>query len=524
MTGQVASGLAQRLYRKFGARYVHLLLGVGAASIMGLTVAAAALLAFPYLGGSMSKFLHALTFALPWMTLVAFGAEQVNRRMGAPLIGWLHGPRGAEGAEAAWRAAVVAMPQAVLIGTIVVVVGAIPAEVYGMLQLHPGSLGAGIAAGTAVTLFIVAGGALHYLLWERSLVPVVSELARHLPEDFEVPRSAHTLSRKLLVLVVTMNGVSCLVAAGVSTNSLGPGGKVAVGIGTAGIVAVTLGLGVTLLLRRSLVTPLAELLWAMDQLRQGDLDVRLPMISADEVGAAREHFNSMAAGLQERESLRERNVALVEELQASRARIVAASNDARRRVERDLHDGAQQQLIVLNLRLALLARQLPPGSDERAVAEEARADAQRALTELRDLAHGIYPQALISDGLCGALAAAAEKSRIPVRLSLDGTGRYSPEIEAAVYFCCVEALQNAAKHAGAGACAKLGLAERAGRLTFTVADDGAGFQASPSKASNGLQNMIDRIGALGGQLRIQSAPGSGTTIVGSVPVQQACSE
>jgi hypothetical protein len=95
MTGQVASGLAQRLYRKFGARYVHLLLGVGAASIMGLTVAAAALLAFPYLGGSMSKFLHALTFALPWMTLVAFGAEQVNRRMGAPLIGWLHGPRGA---------------------------------------------------------------------------------------------------------------------------------------------------------------------------------------------------------------------------------------------------------------------------------------------------------------------------------------------------------------------------------------------------------------------------------------------
>jgi signal transduction histidine kinase len=511
--------LAARVYKRAGAHYVYLLLSVGAASILGLTVAATALLAFPYLGGSPQAFGRALRFALPWMAFVALCAELVNLRLARPLIRWLQGSRCSRGAVAAWEAAVIGMPRAVVIGTAVVVIGAVPAEIYGLHQLHAGSVGTGIAAATAVTLFIIAGGSLHYLLWERWLTPVVADVADHLPEDFQAPASRHTLSRKLLALVVTVNAVSCFVAAGLSTDSLGPGGKVAVGIATAMVVGGTLALGMTLLLRRSLITPLSELVHAMDRLGEGDLDLQLPPMSADELGAARRHFNSMVAGLRERATLRERNLELVDELRASRARVVAASDNARRRVERDLHDGAQQQLVLINLKLSMLSRQLPEGTPARAMADELRGNIEDALAELRDLAHGIYPQVLTSDGLRGALAEAAENAPIPVTCSLNGCGRFGPDVEAAVYFCCMEALQNAAKHGGDGTSATIRLNQSEGQLRFSVSDDGRGFDAGQT-AGSGLHSMTDRIGALGGAVSVESVPGAGTTITGTIPVDR----
>jgi signal transduction histidine kinase len=144
--------------------------------------------------------------------------------------------------------------------------------------------------------------------------------------------------------------------------------------------------------------------------------------------------------------------------------------------------------------------------------------AQRALAELRDLAHGIYPAVLQNDGLPGALAEAAERAAIPATLQCDGAGRYPPELEAAVYFCCLEALQNAAKHAGDGAQAKVELSHRNSALVFAVADDGRGFDATNAPPSAGLQNMTDRIGALGGSLLIDSAPGRGTNVTGTIPL------
>jgi signal transduction histidine kinase len=165
----------------------------------------------------------------------------------------------------------------------------------------------------------------------------------------------------------------------------------------------------------------------------------------------------------------------------------------------------------------VLAREVADDPKASALVEHLRGDLDRALAELRDLAHGIYPPLLENEGLPGALGEAAQRAAIPTTLEADGAGRYPPELEAAVYFCCLEALQNAAKHGGDGARATITLAERDNALAFTVSDDGPGFDTASQNGSAGLQNMTDRIGALGGTLRIESAPGNGTKITGTLP-------
>ena len=210
------------------------------------------------------------------------------------------------------------------------------------------------------------------------------------------------------------------------------------------------------------------------------------------------------------------------ELAASRARAVAAGDLERRKVERDLHDGAQQQLAGLSIELAL-ARELVKEDPE----VVARLDVlghglETALGELRDLAHGIYPPVLRDFGLQAALAAAARRCIPPAALVADGIGRYTEEVEAAVYFCCLEALQNAGKHAGSGATAVIRLWERDRRLSFEIADDGVGYDVdSAPHAGQGLANMSDRIAALGGTLVVESTPGRGTTVRANIPVDDA---
>jgi signal transduction histidine kinase len=208
-----------------------------------------------------------------------------------------------------------------------------------------------------------------------------------------------------------------------------------------------------------------------------------------------------------------------DELRASRARVVAAADAERRRIERDLHDGAQQHLVALavNLRLAReLAASDPVGA--RGVLDQLTEDVHEALEEIRDLAHGIYPQLLIDRGLSEALRAAV--SRAPTRARLDtGTiGRYRPEVEATVYFCCLEALQNVGKHAGRNARATVRVWEELEGLRFEVADDGAGFDPQTGPQGSGLTNMGDRLGALGGRLSVLSAPGDGARVAGAVPL------
>ncbi len=207
-----------------------------------------------------------------------------------------------------------------------------------------------------------------------------------------------------------------------------------------------------------------------------------------------------------------------DELRESRARIVASGDAERRRVERDLHDGAQQHLVALavNLRLARDIIADDPGAGMEMLAQMAE-DVQVTIRELRELAHGIYPPLLADAGLPEALRAAAGRCTIPVSVDADGIARYSQGVETAVYFCCLEAMQNAAKHAPQ-ASAQVRIWEESGGLLFSVTDDGPGFDPGKARSGHGFVNMADRLGAIGGAIRWESQPGHGATIRGSVPV------
>jgi signal transduction histidine kinase len=214
-----------------------------------------------------------------------------------------------------------------------------------------------------------------------------------------------------------------------------------------------------------------------------------------------------------------RNVRLIEELRASRQRIVAAQDDERRRIERDIHDGAQQQLVALAVKLRLADAMVDKDTAKaHDLLTQIQQEANRALQDLRDLARGIYPPLLADKGLAAAVEAQARKSPVPIAVEADGIGRYSQEIEAAVYFCVLEGLQNALKHA-VSTRTTVRLAASDGQLTFQIADDGQGFDTAARAYGTGLQGMADRLDAIGGTLEVASTPGQGTTVTGRLPVR-----
>ena len=213
-----------------------------------------------------------------------------------------------------------------------------------------------------------------------------------------------------------------------------------------------------------------------------------------------------------------RNVRLIEELRASRRRLVAAQDAERRRLERNIHDGAQQQLVALQVKQRLADSMIERDpAKARELMTQLQADAAEALDDLRDLARGIYPPLLADKGLGTALESQARKSPVPVTVQSDSVGRYPQDVEAAVYFCALEALNNLAKYARASA-ARVSLSQADGALTFAVSDDGVGFRLGDASGGTGLQGMADRLAAIGGSLEIRSTPGEGTTILGRVPV------
>jgi signal transduction histidine kinase len=217
--------------------------------------------------------------------------------------------------------------------------------------------------------------------------------------------------------------------------------------------------------------------------------------------------------------LREQLLARLEEIRASRQRLVAAQDSERRRIERNIHDGAQQQLVALAIKLSITESMIGTDVDgERELLAELRQDAASAVEDLRDLARGIYPPLLASMGLTAALEAQARKAPVPTSVTADGVGRYPQEVEAAVYFCVLEALQNVAKYAGASR-AEIGLAASGDDLRFEVTDDGAGFDPKARGYGTGLQGMGDRLHAHGGTLDVRSSPRAGTTIAGRLPCQ-----
>jgi signal transduction histidine kinase len=207
-----------------------------------------------------------------------------------------------------------------------------------------------------------------------------------------------------------------------------------------------------------------------------------------------------------------------QDLQASRSRIVATADAERRKIERNLHDGAQQHLVALAVNLRLAKDMLVDDPESAAEMLEALGEAVKdTIQELRDLAHGIYPPLLVDSGLSQALRAAANRSPLPVQVDATGVGRHPAEVEAAVYFCCLEALQNAAKHAP-DAAVEVTVRQDDSRLRFEVRDDGPGFDAATATAGHGFVNMSDRLGAMGGSVEWRSTPGAGAVITGEIPI------
>ena len=214
----------------------------------------------------------------------------------------------------------------------------------------------------------------------------------------------------------------------------------------------------------------------------------------------------------------------LEELHASRQRLVSAQDAERRRLERNLHDGAQQHLVALKVKLGL-AEILADRDPERARATivQLKADTDEALETLRDLARGIYPPLLAEKGLAVALASQARKATVPVDVKAESIARYPQETEATVYFCVLEALQNVQKYAGA-AHVTVHLRECNGELRFEVVDDGRGFDFERSRQGAGLVNMADRIDSVEGSLHVTSVPGHGTTVAAAIPVRARAEE
>jgi signal transduction histidine kinase len=230
-----------------------------------------------------------------------------------------------------------------------------------------------------------------------------------------------------------------------------------------------------------------------------------------------EHLASQAALVLRNVRLTAELQATIEDLRASRRRLVRAQDEERQRIERNLHDGAQQQLVALVIQLSLLEDAAGDADSVLETAAELRTGLHAALNDLRALARGIYPPLLADQGLAPALQAQASKAPLPVFIESDSIGRYPRDAEAAVYFCILEALQNVAKYSQASR-ATVALSCPDGHLEFSVTDDGAGFEPANVTHGTGLQGMTDRLAAVGGTLRILSQPGHGTTVSGTLPV------
>jgi len=268
--------------------------------------------------------------------------------------------------------------------------------------------------------------------------------------------------------------------------------------------------------------PGAERVYRVEQAGDllGALAVRKP--ASDPVSPADE---KLVADLASQAGLVLRNVRLTEELRArlddlkaAQKRVISAQDEERRRLERNIHDGAQQQLVALAVKARLartLAERDPTGAAELLAGMEG--ETQEALEDLRDLARGIYPPLLADQGLVAAVQAQARKAPFPVAIEADDVSRFPPEVEAAAYFSILEALQNASKYAAASS-ATVSLTRDDGSLVFAVRDDGIGFDPAVTGYGTGLQGIADRLGALDGKLEVRSEPGRGSTVEGRLPV------
>jgi len=457
----VGLGTLDRLYARFGTHYVALVLGW---------------LEFLALAGGMLSAVVASrlldrSFRPPLdLVLMVEGAIAVGCgvpfvflwREARPLTDWIRDGRPQDAASAAWQTGVMlirrALPRCFALSSVLL----IPANVWAVDHYHLGG-----ASGFPVAWFFTQFGiavtaAYMFFVGEAMLRPMVEDAARVVPPAGGVRQPRGWIRQKVLLALAVTTSFAVLMSQAIGSIGHTPTSRMLGAVAIAALIALTFTPVLIRAVTDSVVGPVRTLTSATARAAAGDLEHPVPVTSDDELGVLTTSFNDMIRGLREREVLRNDKIELssalqasledlqhhAEELRASRARVVTAADVERRRMERDLHDGAQQQLVLLGLKLGLAERLIEKdAAAATAMHDELRADLRKALSELRDLAHGIYPAVLENEGLPGALREAVERAAIPTELHCDGARRYPPELEAAVYFCCLEALQNAAKHA-----------------------------------------------------------------------------
>jgi signal transduction histidine kinase len=508
-------GWLDRVYARHGARYPVLLLGF--VYLTGALAVGPALALFPirYEGLSLGQAAIALLVTEAGLLIAVGTGFLASWSSLRALRRWGNGQRDGATRKAARRAAF-GLPARMLVGSLAAAPFApgfvilVTSPVHHTAAVDIAEIGIGEAVAASFFLLSV------YLMLDVGLRPIRASVSAPATPRGAVSRlSARLLS---IVLFLVFIGV-CAGGFWVQHRGPTPAGHFMDVLPIAAGFTLLSAVIVAPLLAGTVLSPIRRLIRGTRAVGSGALDAEVPVASNDELGELSQSFNTMVSGLRERSELREHNAQLVEELRASRARVVAAADTERRALERDLHDGAQQQLVLLGLKLGMAGRLIDSDpAAARALHEELKGELELALRELRDLAHGIYPPLLESEGLRGALDEATKRATIAVSLECDGIGRYPSELEAAVYFCCREALQNASKHAGETARATVRLRQDGGALSFEVSDDGRGFDPAATRISAGTQNMTDRIGALGGSVKITSAPGQGTTIAGTIPL------
>jgi signal transduction histidine kinase len=367
----------------------------------------------------------------------------------------------------------------------------------------------------------VLGTALVYLLFERTFRPYLRAI---LPADVAEWPSSMGLGPRLLLAWFAVAGAPLLLIA-FTLIGLTPTQRdqIAPAIRVGSILAVMFGLVVFVLAGRALTGPLERLRSAQRRVAGGDLTTHLDIDEAAEMGQLEAGFNEMVAGLR---TLASKNHALQAELrkqlqavQESRVRIVEATDAERVRIERNLHDGAQQRLLSVAFTVRAAERSVREGRrDAEQQIRTAMCELDAAMTELRELARGIHPAILDEEGLGSALTSLAERATLPVHVSARLPERVPTAVEVTAYFVVAEALTNIARHADASE-ATIEVNANDGVLQLRVCDDGKG--GADPRLGSGLRGLSDRISALGGTFEVESSVGTGTTVSAQIPIHDA---
>lgn len=503
----------ERLYHRLGPR--HLAVARWGALVF-LMVAVGGMVPFyaPYIPESEGMWLRPLlVFEAMIVVIGGLGAAPSWKRASAPVEEWLHGNRTPEQSRAAWECART-LPSVLVQRAMLWGVGAmlLPGLLYASIEFEATPFRivlatiAGLAGGVWVSAVFVP-------FYELYLRPLRLDIARHVPDlgngSLEVRTS---IGLKLLLavpLISLLTGLAVAIAATLDSREWRDLAVLA--FATIGVTFALSG-GMILLLTRALAAPINDLLDATTHVLAGDRSARAEVTSDDEIGDIGLSFNTM---LDHIDDYTRQNEHLLHEVRQSRARIIAASDAERIRVERKIHDGTQQRLVTLALKLRML--QESPGLDEalRVRVDACAAELDGALDDLRELARGLHPSVLSTDGLRPALQHLASRSRLPVTIDVPGD-RWSIAVESTAYFVASEALANVVKYADASS-ATVRMTEDGEHLILEISDDGVG--GATLGTGTGLAGLADRLEAVGGELTIDSPVGDGTVVRAVLPAR-----